>query len=353
MLVGPGVRVRAVEWVKRVSPSGRCCLISDDTVAALWQAEVKTALESGGLAVTTASFPAGEVHKTRATWGALTDCLVDMSLGRDGCVVSLGGGVVGDLAGFVAATYLRGIPWLNLPTTTLAMIDASVGGKTGVDHAGGKNLVGAFHAPRAVLADTDFLSTLPRADRARGYAEALKHGAILDREHFDEIVTHASELLEGETDITARVIARSVDLKAGVVSKDEFESGFREVLNFGHTIAHALERVTDFNVSHGDAVAVGMVAEARMGEGLGISQAGTAEALAAAAARLELPIALPEQAQPEGLAVHARRDKKVRGGQVRIVCLDRIGQAHGDEANWSVPLPEDALVRLLQGDEAV
>ena len=346
--VGSGVREMLGPAVEVAAPSGRCALIADETVASLWYEEVAASLRGRGIDVVSAFFPAGETSKTRANWSALTDVLMEARLGRDSCVVSLGGGVTGDLAGFVAATFMRGVPFVQLPTTTLAMIDASVGGKTGVDHPAGKNLVGAFHAPAMVLADPDFLGTLDPGLRAEGYAEAVKHGVILDGTYAGWLASNATQLLDGSPEEVTRAVVRSVELKAEVVSGDEFEAGRRKVLNFGHTVAHALEAASGFALPHGHAVAIGMVAEARIGEELGLTAPGTAEEIRALVAAFGLPHGLPALARAQRLVHLMIRDKKTRSGVVHIVRLMEFGRTGaGDET--TVGVPEADLVEIING----
>lgn len=334
------------EVAASIASSGRCAIIADERVAGLWYQEVASSLASHGIEAVPAFFPPGEASKTRESWAALTDVLMDAALGRDCCVVSLGGGVTGDLAGFVAATFLRGVPFVQLPTTTLAMIDASVGGKTGVDHPAGKNLVGAFHAPAAVLADPDFLATLDAGLRAQGYAEAVKHGVILDAAYAEWLAWRAGALLEGDAEAVERAVVRSVELKAGVVSGDEFEAGRRRILNFGHTVGHALELESGYTLGHGHAVAAGMVAEARIGEELGVTAAGTADAIRALVGPFGLPASHPLLARPRRLAAHMIRDKKTRSGVVHIVRLEELGRTGVGDAT-TVPVREDELVRII------
>lgn len=320
--------------------------MTDDVVAPFWLESVCASLDAGGVDAHPVVFPAGEASKCVETWRTITDSMVEARMGRDSCVVSLGGGVVGDLSGFVAATYMRGLPWLQVPTSTLAMIDASVGGKTGVDHPGGKNLVGAFHPPRAVLIDADFLATLPVRLRAHGFAEAVKHGLVLDRDYFADLIRAAPDLLTAEPTATSAAVARSVALKAEVVSEDEFERGRRRILNFGHTIAHALEAATAFQVPHGEAVAVGMVAEARIGESMGITEKGTSDQIADALADFKLPTHHPALADVDSLLAFTASDKKMRTGQMHLVALDRVGQVHQGES-WSVTVTRAQLAELM------
>ncbi len=333
--------------VAQAASAGRCALISDETVASLWGLPVGADLRGEGIDAVPVTFPPGESNKTRETWADLTDALVEAGLGRDSCVVSLGGGVVGDVAGFVAATYMRSVPFVQVPTTTLAMIDASVGGKTGVDHPVAKNMVGAFHPPAAVLADPDFLGTLDKARRAEGFAEAIKHGVILDDAYAEWLIRRAPSLLSGNPDDVARAVVRSVELKAGVVSADEFEVGARQILNFGHTVGHALEAASGYTLSHGHAVAAGMVAEARIGEALGVTAPGTGSEIRAMVQAFGLPSDPAGLMEAERLAALMARDKKVRDGVVHLVLLKEVGKV--SPLGPAVPVPGREVVGILEG----
>lgn len=346
--VGMGVRAGVAAAVGEAASSGRCALITDENVDALWGREVRGLLAGEGIDVVPASFPAGEAHKTRGTWAALTDTLLRAGLGRDGCVVALGGGVVGDVAGFVAATHMRGVPCVQVPTTTLAMIDASVGGKTAVDHPAGKNLVGAFHAPSAVLADPVFLTTLDAGPRAEGFAEAVKHGVILDPAYAEWLGARAGSLLGGHAGDVGRAVLRSVEIKSEIVSADEFEAGRRQVLNFGHTVGHAIELHSGYALPHGCAVAAGMVAEARIGEALGITSPGTAGEIRRLVRAFGLPDFDRGLRRPRLIAGFMSRDKKTRSGVVHIVRLEAVGRV-GSGPGTTVPVPEEELVRIMEG----
>jgi len=349
--VGPGVLRRLPELLSERARAHRYVVIGDKQVMEFHAHRLQVLLDGAGLRVDSVEFPEGEEHKTRTEWARLTDTLLKLGVGRDGCVLALGGGVTGDLAGFVAATYMRGVPVVQLPTSLVAMVDSSVGGKTGVDVPAGKNLVGAFHPPRFVLADTDLAQTLPRAERSQGLVEAVKHGAIADRGYLARIQELAPRLLAGEETPTAQVVIRSVEIKAGVVSRDEREGGLRQVLNFGHTLGHALEAASGYRLPHGTAVAMGMVLEARLGERLGVTRRGTARQLEAAARALDVPTIPPAGLPLERGLDHLKRDKKVRGGEVRFVLLDEPGQVHrgevGSEA-WSHPVPAGVVREVLQ-----
>jgi len=347
VLIQEGLRHRLPELLGAHAPAHRYAVVCDANVEPLYGREAVDACRRAGLTADLFAFPAGEAHKTRKQWSILTDRLLEAGLGRDAAVVAVGGGVTGDLAGFVAATFMRGIPIVHVPTSLVAMIDASVGGKTGVDVRAGKNLVGAFHPPRAVLVDPETVATLPERERAQGLAEAVKHGAIADAAYFEDLVRESRSLLAGDAAITARAVARSVMIKARVVSEDEREAGIRQILNFGHTYGHALEAALSYRVGHGTAVAAGMVLEARLGERAGVTEAGTARRLEDALRAFglgDLP-RVPES--PRAMMTRLARDKKARAGEVRFVLLERIGVVAGPE--WSRPLPERLVSSVVEG----
>jgi 3-dehydroquinate synthase len=329
-------------------PETRYAVISDSHVGKLYAEKLVVALQGAGVRAELITFPAGEWNKTRETWSALSDRLLAARFGRDGAVLALGGGVVGDVAGFVAATYLRGIPWLQVPTTLLAMIDSSIGGKTGVDVAQGKNLLGAFYQPRLVVADLETLTTLPGPQLVAGMAEAIKHGVIADAGYCDLLEREYPAIVARDIAVLERVVARSVEIKAEVVSADEREAGRRAVLNFGHTVGHAVEATSGYALLHGEAVAIGMALEARIAERSGIAEAGTAARVAALLERFGLPLEAPEGARVDDLLASMGHDKKVRAGQVRLALPRRVGAMHGDaQLGWTVPVSEDLLRGIL------
>jgi 3-dehydroquinate synthase len=344
VLVGVGLLAQLPRVLEEHAGARRYAVISDDNVASLYGHPVMEELRDAGLDASLFTFPAGEASKTRDSWSILTDEMLEAGLGRDSCVVAVGGGVTTDLAGFVAATYLRGVAVVQVPTSYLAMIDASVGGKTGVDVAAGKNLVGAFHPPKAVVADTALLRTLPRSERAQGLVEAFKHGAILDAEYFGQLESFVGDLMDADAAVAADAVLRSVELKAAVVGEDEFEGGYRQILNFGHTLGHALEAASRYALGHGSAVALGMVLEAEVGERLGITEPGTRERLASVLHAL-LPPA--HELDVEGALPYLRTDKKVRAGRSRVVLLRRIGEVDPGDG-WSHEVPASALADVLK-----
>ena len=327
----------------------RYAVISDDTVAPLYAGRVRSALGEGRTKLYTV--PAGEEQKTRAMWSTLTDAMLADSFGRDTAVVALGGGVIGDLAGFVAATYMRGLPFIQVPTTLLAMIDASIGGKTGVDTPTGKNLVGAFHQPSAVIADLDVLRTLPPEHLRAGLAEAIKHGVIADAAYFDDVAEAAPSIVSGSRQAAAaleRVVVRSIAIKADVVRRDEREGGVRKTLNFGHMIGHAIELRSEYRMLHGEAVAVGMVLESRVAERLGVAEPGTSDRVLQAIERSGLPASRPANQTPDEILSATRGDKKARGGVVEYALPVRIGAMAGADQGWSVAVADDIVLEVLR-----
>ena len=343
--LGRGLRHSFAMRISSAAPAHRYAVISDDQVAPRYGDALVEALGGHGRS-SLHVIPAGEAHKTRESWARLTDDLLAAGCGRDTTIVALGGGVVGDLAGFVAATYMRGVPVVQCPTTLLAMIDASLGGKTGVDTAAGKNLVGAFHAPAAVLADVEVLATLPVEPRRAGLAEAVKHGVIADATYFAALDASLTEILAGDPARTLDAVTRSVEIKLAVVAADEREHGKRKTLNFGHTIGHAVELASGFALLHGECVSIGMVLEARIAERLGVAGHGTAGAIEHILARAHLPTTLPSTMGADAVLAATRLDKKSRAGAVEYALPTRIGaMAEGDgDMTWAVRV-DDALVR--------
>ena len=271
-------------------------------------------------------------------------------LGRDSAVIGLGGGVVGDLAGFVAATFMRGIPVVQVPTTLMAMVDAAIGGKTAVDTPAGKNLVGVFHPPTAIVVDPQVLDTLPLNELRAGFAEVIKHGVIADEPYLRRVVGGAETLLAkgGSTsDTMLAAIVRSIEIKAGIVARDEREEGLRKTLNFGHTIGHAIELVSGFSLLHGEAIAIGMALEARLAEAAGVAEPGTADAVIGALRAFSLPTTLPDSFESEAVITAMGSDKKARAGKTRFALPSRIGRMAGEETGWTVAVSNAQLREVL------
>ena len=350
--IAGGLLDRVGEIAMAEAPAHRYAVISDSNVAPLYASRVMSGLERGGHNPLLLTLEAGEAHKTRESWIALTDRLLDATFGRDSAIIALGGGVVCDVAGFVAATFMRGVPVVHVPTSLLAMIDASLGGKTGVDTSYGKNLVGAFHQPSAVIIDPEVLGTLPPAELRSGMAEAIKHGAIADAGYFDYLVQETPGLLAeggGRRDVQALsyVIEKSVRLKLGVVATDEREAGARKALNFGHTIGHAIEMLSGYSMRHGEAVGVGMLLEASAAEREGITDAGTAARIRSALVAAGLPTERPSGLSVSSIIESMRADKKSRAGVTEFSIPMRIGVMAAADSGYAVRLPDSVVEEVL------
>ena len=350
VLVGAGLFSTIASVLSRFCPAHRYAVVTDDRVAELYAVRLSRMLHAAGHRADVFAFTSGEERKTRETWSLGSDAMFESGCGRDTALLAFGGGVPGDLGGFVAATYMRGLPYVQIPTSLLAMIDASVGGKTGVDTPAGKNLVGAFHQPSCVIADPELLHTLPDAHLRAGIAEAVKHGAIADAAYLEWIEQNADALLAGDLAALSRLIVRSVEIKAEIVARDEREAGPRALVNFGHTIAHALETVSDYAMLHGEAVAVGMVEEARVGERSGVTAPGTAARLRAVLTRLGLPTSLPMGVDADGVVRCTRADKKARGGRVEYALIQEVGvPVAARDGRWGHAVADETVAEVLAG----
>ena len=300
-------------------------VVTNTTVAPLYLPALRKAL--GERRVAECVLPDGEQHKTLQTAGRVFDALVENKLNRDATVLALGGGVVGDIAGFCAACYQRGIGYVQIPTTLLAQVDSSVGGKTGVNHSGGKNLIGAFHQPLAVIADTDTLATLPDRELSAGVAEVIKYGCVSDPLLFDWLERNVGKLLARDAAALSHAIAQSCQIKANVVAQDEREQGLRAILNFGHTFGHAIEAATAYETYlHGEAVALGMLIAVDLSCRLGMIDAAVKARLHELVARAGLPTDAPKIGAARALAL-MQMDKKVLSGKLRLVLLEKLGSA--------------------------
>ena len=323
ILAKPGLVARAGSLSKEAGLRGACAIITDENVGRLHGAAVQMSLEAAGYDSQILAVPAGEKSKSLAAVENLADRMIAAGLDRKSFVVALGGGVVGDLAGFVAAIYYRGIPFVQIPTTIVAQVDSSIGGKTGVNARAGKNLLGAFHQPRLVLADTELLETLPDREFREGFAEVIKHAVIRDAAMLAELNPAAPR--QG----LAPLIARNIAIKAAIVSADEREeSGLRALLNFGHTIGHAIENVAGYGrFLHGEAISLGLCAALE----ISVRKAGLPEADARAVrqklADFGLPLALPADLATGDLISAAKHDKKFAAGAIRFVVTPRLGEA--------------------------
>ena len=322
--IGAGLLAEAA-W-RDALPGRHVLVVSNDVVAPLYLQRVTSALADRTFA--TLILPDGEAHKTLDSAARVFAALAELKASRDACIIALGGGVIGDLAGFAAACWMRGIACVQMPTTLLAMVDSSVGGKTAVDLPQGKNLIGAFHQPRAVIADTTTLTTLPERELRAGFAEVVKYGALGDAGFFAWLENHAEDLLARDAPALAESIARCCAQKAAIVARDETEQGERALLNFGHTFGHALETASGYGtLLHGEAIAIGMCLAARLSAHLGRAPGADAERLASLLQRFGLPTAIPAGVGTQNLLDIMRLDKKNLSGRLRLVLWRGVGQA--------------------------
>jgi len=340
IVIGNRMARQLGERCRALNLGTRCAIISDTNVARRYGKATETSLCASGFQPVLITVPAGETAKSVGTVQRCYDQLARHRLERQSFIIALGGGVVGDLAGFVAATYLRGIPFVQVPTTLLAQVDSSVGGKVGVNLKAGKNLVGAFYQPRLVLCDLNTLRTLPPREFRAGLAEVIKYGIIYDASLFAQLERDLPKLLKLHTETLAGVISRCCEIKAEVVGQDETESGLRAILNFGHTIGHALEAISRYGkYLHGEAISIGQVAAAELSISLSNFSPGDSERVADLFRRAGLPtsVRLNKQEQ-EKLFAAMRLDKKVSGGEIKFVLAKRIG-----EVAWGQRVPEDLI----------
>lgn len=325
IMLGNGILDTLPEVVGRLQVKGAVGLVTDDRVAALYGQRVEALVAATGLRCVTHAIPAGEPAKRLGEIEAICGAFLAGGLDRSSVIIALGGGVPGDMAGFAAAVFMRGVPFIQIPTTIVAQVDSSVGGKTGVNHPLSKNSIGAFHQPEAVLIDMDLLQSLPIRELQAGLAEVIKHGVIADAELFAYMETHAAEILAGGLGALHYPVKRSCEIKAAVVAADEREHGVRANLNYGHTFGHGIEAVTRYaHFLHGEAIALGMVAAGEMARNLGMVDDGFVARQRACIAAYGLPVNWDELPVEETLAL-MRKDKKARAGTMKFILADAIG----------------------------
>ena len=349
--VGDGILDTLGARFKELACGDRTVIVGDSHTLPLYGERAAASLRAQGIALSFAEIPAGEETKTIATVASLWSAFLKAGIERGHAVIALGGGVTGDLTGFAAATWLRGVRWIGLPTTLLAMVDSGLGGKTGADLPEGKNLIGAFHPPALVLADTSTLATLPARELRCGLAEAVKHAVIGDPGLLDLLPRFAfckdADATAPCADLAgapwlAPFVARAMAVKIRVIREDPFEKGVRAALNLGHTIGHGIEKASGFTVQHGEAVAIGTVLEARLAETLDLAKPGLSDQLAGIFSGLGLPVALPAGIDLEEVRTAMTLDKKKAGGKVRFALPAAIG-----DVRTGVTVEDDVLSRIL------
>jgi 3-dehydroquinate synthase len=339
--IGPGL-LGHPELIADRLPQKRAALITNSTVGPLYAAVLRRALESRGVSVVPVTLPDGESYKDWATLNSIFDALLENRCERRTALIALGGGVIGDLAGFAAAVYQRGVPFVQVPTTLLAQVDSAVGGKTAINHPLGKNMIGAFYQPLAVVSDTDTLATLPPRELAAGIAEIVKYGVIRDRAFFEWLEANMPRLVAREPEALAYAIERSCAIKAEIVARDERETGDRALLNYGHTFGHAIETALGFGQwLHGEAVAAGMALAAKLSNRLGLLGIDAVNRIVALLERAGLPTAAPGLGVERYLELMGH-DKKVQGGQIRFILARGLGDAF-----VSAEVPRAALADVL------
>ena len=342
--IGEGLTEALIAFVRRAGYSPRGMLVTDTDVGPLYAERIAECIASAGVAAEIVMIPAGESSKTLDEANRLFTRAIELSLDRQSPIFALGGGVVGDLTGFVAATYMRGVPFVQLPTSLLAQVDSSVGGKVAVNHPLGKNLIGAFYQPDAVFMDLDLLKTLPAREIATGLGEIIKYGIIYDADFFAWLEEHCAQVLALEPAAAAHMIARSCEIKADVVRQDEREGGLRRILNFGHTIAHAIEKETGYvRYRHGEAVAIGMVGAAQISEEMGLLPAADRLRMESLIRAMGLPLTA-EGVTADAMYEDLFHDKKTLGGRIHWVLAEGIGKVsvHSD-------VPEEIVRKTLLG----
>jgi 3-dehydroquinate synthase len=346
--IGRGLGPRISVDLRRRRLAGRYVLVTDANLAPVHGRRLLGALRRRGLATDLVVLPAGERHKSRRTRDALEDRLIDLGADRATALVALGGGVVGDVTGFVAATFHRGIRYVQVPTTLVGMVDSAIGGKTAINHPAGKNLIGAYHPPSAVYIDVDYLKSLPAREFRSGLAEVVKCGVIADPGLFETLERCADRVLRRDLDLLVRLIESCVRLKVRVVAADPREIGRRKILNFGHTIGHALETLGRYRMAHGEAVAIGMVAEARIAARAGLAPAALAERIARLLTLLGLPTVLPTHFRPAAILQVARRDKKTRLGRIAYALPVRLGAMAHEGAEYGIAIEDTQVASVLR-----
>ena len=347
ILIGKNILSEAGKYIREVSPAKRAIIVTDEHVAALYLPSVEASLQQQGYRVNPIVIAPGEGSKSFAMLEHLLEVMLALKPDRKTLVVALGGGVVGDLTGFAASIVLRGIDFVQIPTSLLAQVDSSVGGKTGINSRHGKNLVGSFYQPRLVLVDTSSLRTLPKRELAAGYAEIMKCAAIADEHFFAWLEDYGNDVLAGEPKALEHAIAIACALKARIVAEDERESGRRALLNFGHTFGHALEAELGYDgrLLHGEAVAIGMIMAAELSFELGLCAASDVSRLHSHLVMRGLPVTLPPELKgtaPEKILRHMQSDKKTVEGKLTFILLHRIG-----DATIKSDVPEEAVLKIL------
>ena len=322
-------------------------IITDSKVRQLYGEKLKSLIDGISDKTLLLDFPAGEMQKTREVKSNIEDSMLNAGIGRDSAIIALGGGVVGDLAGYVAATYNRGIPYIQIPTTLVSCVDSSIGGKTAVDTPHGKNLIGAFYQPKSVIIDVNTLTTLGAEELREGLAEVIKYGIIADYELFELIEKRSEDIFAYDIELLSFIINKCCRIKGDVVENDEKESNLRKILNFGHTIGHAIENHSNYTLTHGNSISIGMVLEGRIAVNLGIWSEEDLERVRSVFIQTGLPVELPFDVEPEKLITSMKIDKKSRGGIIEMSLPEAIGKIYQIDGKYAVKIDDEIIAGIL------
>jgi 3-dehydroquinate synthase len=343
IVIGEGILDRIPDELKKAELAHRFAIITDSNVETLYGRRLLQEFRRADLNTVIITFPAGEKQKNRETKARIEDRMLGEKLGRDSAVVALGGGVVGDIAGYVAATYTRGLPYVQVPTTIVACVDSSIGGKTAVDTPHGKNLIGAFHQPWRIYIDVNTLLTLQEKEIREGLAEVIKYGVIRDDRLISYLEKNMDRIFSRDKGALAHIIKRGCEIKGEIVELDEKETNLRKILNFGHTIGHAVENLSDYKITHGEAISIGMVAEGKLALSMGLWKESELGRLTALIMKAGLPTRIPEYMKIRDITDTMKLDKKSRGGKIEMVLPRTMGSMAESNGSYGIKI-EDSLI---------
>lgn len=347
IIIEDGILKRVPQLIKEAELGHKFAIVTDSNVEKLYAGDLAREFNNNNLENKTISFPAGEQNKNREVKSWIEDQMLESKFGRDSAVIAIGGGVVGDIAGYVAASYTRGLSYVQIPTTLVACVDSSIGGKTAVDTPHGKNLIGAFHQPWAVFIDVSTLLTLKHKEIREGLAEVIKYGVIIDGALFSYLVENLDQIFSYDKAALTHIIKRGCEIKAEVVEKDERESNLRKILNFGHTIGHAVENLSDYKISHGEAISIGMVAEGKLAVELNFWTEPDLSKLIKLISKAGLPTEVPDYMKTDQILDAMKLDKKSRSGQIEMVLPKKIGEMAQGEGGYGIKIEDSIIEKVL------
>lgn len=346
--IGKDLFDKMASEVKQDNLAYRYAVVTDSNVEALYSAKMLEAFKSQGLSALLITLPAGEQSKTRKNKEYIEDKMLESQMARDSAIIALGGGVVGDIAGYTASTYNRGIPYIQYPTSLVACVDSSIGGKTAIDTPYGKNLIGTFYQPRKVYIDLNTLTTLKQAEIREGMAEVIKYGIIYDTDFFRFIDENITAVFEYDLGVLEKIVQRSCEIKGYVVENDEKESNLRKILNFGHTAGHAVEQLSDYTITHGNAISIGMVMEAEIAQRAGILTKDDVKTIYEILDKAGLPTVLGDKVDRSRIIDTMKLDKKARRGNIEFALPKCIGTMHTEDSNYGIRIEQEIIERVIK-----